>query len=169
MLYSLKTPDVDRRWFIERVFDVLTRYISRDVIVNVRKGNPHLEWTTNDFEVIIDNLTDVITSVVALNTLKPVERRAIPGPRLDRVGQARDNASLSDWIEKHRGNVYYVKSDNADALQALERRASETKTLRRRKDGSEYHLAAFSSDAEATEILNGLFSPTEFRKFVTKN
>lgn len=180
-LYAITTTKIERRWFIERVFDRIPRHLAREVIIRIRASNSEEEWTSAKFDIIMDTLSDVIASAVALNAIKPFDRAVRPNhpQRPDRVQLARetpretrggnDSDWLQNWCDKHEGRVFYVSSSNDEKLDALKAQCQEWKALRRRKDNGTYHLAAFKTQEEAESTLSRLFEPREYHKFLPKN
>jgi len=161
-IHSLTTPELNLKWFIERVFEAIPRYVSRDVIVRLRAINPALDWTSHDFETIVDVLGDVIASLSALNSIKPVERRT----PTDRSRQTRENGgNIRDWITKHEGKLFYVSKLAPDALASLSDQAEEIKTLKRRKDGEAYHLVLFKNEAQGHAVLAGMLAERDFHRY----
>jgi hypothetical protein len=150
-LYTLVTPDMDRRWFCDRVFSLLPRPILRDLIDRARTRDSCADWRSHEFHWLLSELSDIINSAVALNQLKPLRAPRAPVPILsDRVRHVSNSsprskpgsAWLSDWVKQFK-SVYVVNGPTTAAVASVLNAADEHKKLRRKHDGSEYYFVAF--------------------------
>lgn len=178
-LWSLKTADVDQRWFVSKLFEPLPADLLEDLIYEARRRNSKEDWRSHDVSVLLDLLSDVVISRNAMYAIKGVPTSKV-SDRVQYTKETRPNRFKSDsperkegpvreWITKQAGRtLFYVRTQDPRKIESLRGLAQEVKECRRR-DGARYHLAVFTDPEQGLRTLEANFAPGEFREFVTKN
>lgn len=166
-LHALLDPDFDMRWFCDKVFAVLPRYVLRDLIDRARARDSRADWRSHDFHWLLSTLTDVLNSVMALNQLKPVvpyRPKGLATPSADKVRLVQTKGSgtwLTDWVKQFK-SVYVVNGPASEKLNSVLHTADEHKKMRNKRDGSDYYFVAFKQDG--TNAMRAL-PPKSYKLF----
>jgi hypothetical protein len=169
-LWVLRTPDIEPRWFVTQVFRTLPLDILEEVIRESRKRDRVGDWRTQDFEVLLDCLSDVVISRNAVYAIKGITSFKNEGVKhAKEPANKNETGSLADWINsKKTAALFYVNSKDEQKLKEM-RTVVHDMRQSRRKDGRTFYVVAFPGKEEGEKTLAGIFSVGEFREFVPKN
>jgi hypothetical protein len=163
-LWSMRTDDIDKRWFISQLFRHVPDDIARDVISVARSVNRRVDWRVHEFNKLISWLNEAVLSRSALQELR---MGSAPRVTLDKIRLVKNE--LSSWIDDHKNRLWYVHNPSTDLEGKLREAAESIKVCTRRKDNVRYILVAFKSRQSGEDILGQLCPGSQFREFKAKN
>ena len=170
-LWSLRTADMDQRWFAKRLFRSVPPDLLERVVVEARRINRFVEWTSHDMSTLLELLTEAVVSRAAVYAVS----REVDGVKFGREpGHAKPAAAPSSdwksWVNENAGRLFYLKTSELPKAEEIKGRCVSWKEGRSKIDQKPYFVLAFDSKDKGLSVLKSVFPDGKsWREYVAKN
>jgi hypothetical protein len=170
-LWSLRSSDIDQRWFITNLFKTVPSEILEDLIQRVRSRDGQRDWMSHDVYFLLEVLTNIVISKNAVYAVKGMDSLRYSKEVYDNKPKGdQGGGELRHWIAQQPGAIYYLKGSIDQAhLNQVKRKAVIVKQCRRKRDNAVYYLGVFETKEQGQQILENILPVADFRFFERKN